>query len=175
MFYVLMSGKSAKNYRAVFDYIEENLFKLEPDQFLTDFEAGMRKAIRLCYPSAILLGCWFHYCSAVRRKVIKLRLYRLIAENQNARAIYRKLLSWPLLPQNNMEEGYEVILAKANRNRLMKTFKKLFKYFEEFWLKQVFQHLHIYPQIHVVFKGEQGIGHCWSMCSSVCFSCWVYI
>lgn len=165
MFFVLMSGKKAKAYRNVFEYIEQHIFKLEPVQFITDFEAGMRKAIKFCYPSAILLGCWFHYCSAIRRRVLRLRLYRLIAENRNARSIYRKLLSWPLLPQNHMKEGYDIILKEADRNCLLSTFKNLFKYFDRYWLKQVFYHLQN-SYVYYVFIGGEGVSQCLSVCLS---------
>lgn len=131
-----MSSKSTRAYQAVFQYIEDNVFKLEPSQFMTDFENGLRKALELCYPSAILLGCWFHYCSAVRRRVLSLHLYRLIAENRDARSIYRKIMCLPLLPPQSIVEGYEIIRNEAERNGLFKTFKKFFEYFL-FWLKQV--------------------------------------
>lgn len=137
IFYVLMSCKTTKAYQSVFQYIENNIFNLEPSQFLTDFEAGLRKALELCYPFAIILGCWFHYCSAIRRRVMSLRLYKLIAENRNARSIYKKIMSLPLLPPESILEGYEIILNEAETNRLSRTFKKVFEYYERFWLRQV--------------------------------------
>lgn len=137
IFYVLMTSKSTKAYQSVFQYIENNVFHLEPSQFLTDFEAGLRKALKLCFPSAIILGCWFHYCSAIRRKVLSLGLYKLIADNRNALSIYKKMMCLPLLPPESILEGYETILNEAEMNRLFKTFKKVFEYFEAFWLREV--------------------------------------
>lgn len=45
IFYVLMTDKSAASYKAVFHYIESNIFRLQPSQFMADFESGLRAAI----------------------------------------------------------------------------------------------------------------------------------
>lgn len=132
-----MSGKSAKEYEAVIRYIENNVFNLEPSQFTTNFEPGLRKALILCYPLAIISGCWFHYCSAIRRKVLSLRLYGLISENRNARSINRKLMNLPLLPPQSILEGYEIIRNEAKSNGFLLAFKKVFEYYEGFWLREV--------------------------------------
>lgn len=132
-----MSGKSAELYKQVFQYIENNVFKMKPSQFMTDFEAGMRKAIEECYPNAILHGCWYHFCAAIRRKLVTLQLYQLIVEVPSAMAIYRMILNLPLLPSEFILEGFQVIKKIARDRKLYKQFKSLFEYFENFWLQLV--------------------------------------
>lgn len=132
-----MSRKSTEAYHAVFKYIEDEIYQLKPAQFMTDFEAGMRKAIVFTYPHAILFGCWYHYCAAIRRKVLGLNLYRLIVDSVSAKSIYRKMLSLPLLPSELIQEGYELIKQEAYDKKLYKEFKKVFLYFENFWLHLV--------------------------------------
>lgn len=44
--YVLMTNKSSACYQAAFDYIDKNIFKLNPAEIITDFETGLRHAIR---------------------------------------------------------------------------------------------------------------------------------
>ena len=39
--------------------------KLEPSYIMCDFESSMRKAIKKCFPNAITVGCYFHYCKAL--------------------------------------------------------------------------------------------------------------
>lgn len=137
-----MSGKSAELYSNVFEYIEKNIFKMEPNQFMCDFEKGMRKAISECYPSAELNGCWFHYCKAIRSRMISANLFRLIAEDPDARTIYRMLLSLPLLPEQFITKGFDYIQEEARKKKIFKVFKPIFRYFENFWLQLVSPFLH---------------------------------
>lgn len=100
-----MSKRSKECYSAVFDYIEDNIFKLEPDEFITDFECGMRSAINKCYPNAVLRGCWFHYCQSIRKNMLRFGLYSLLKTNYRARFIKKAIMSLPLLPADKFQEG----------------------------------------------------------------------
>lgn len=132
-----MSGKSAELYKEVFDFIEKKLFQLKPAMFMTDFEAGLRKAINEFYPMAILHGCWYHFCAAVRRKCMSFNMYRLISKVPNAKIIYRMILSLPLLPPESILNGYNIVKQVATEKKLSKEFKKIFEYFEQYWLPLV--------------------------------------
>lgn len=132
-----MSGKKAKLYKEIFNFIEKNLIKLLPAQFMTDFEAGLRKAINEFYPVATLHGCWFHFCAAVRRKFLSLDLYGLISKFPAAKLIYRMLLCLPLLPAESIYNGYNIVKQEAIKEKLDKKFNKIFEYFEQYWLPLV--------------------------------------
>ena len=62
-----MSNKSYISYRMVFTVIKElmlnhNLrFTNENLMIMTDFECGLRKAIKEIFQSFSLKGCYFHY------------------------------------------------------------------------------------------------------------------
>lgn len=132
-----MSNKSAQIYQAVFEFIEQYVFEMKPAEFMTDFELGMRKAINTCYPNAILRGCWFHFKAALRRRFMNLHMYRVITDDLNARKIYRMLSNLPLLPLQSIEKGYQMIKEEAQSKKLLKVFKKIFIYFERYWLNLV--------------------------------------
>lgn len=55
----------------------------------------------------------------------------------DARKIYRKLLSLPLLPQELFDEGYKVIKKEAVDRSLFEAFKKLFAYYDRTWVAEV--------------------------------------
>lgn len=55
----------------------------------------------------------------------------------DARKIYRKLLSLPLLPQELFHEGYKVIKREAVDGNLFDAFKKLFAYYDRTWVAEV--------------------------------------
>lgn len=132
-----MSSKSTEAYEAVFKFIENNVFKMNPSEFMTDFEAGMRKAINKCYPNAILRGCWYHFKAALRRRFISLHMFRLITDDSSARQIYRMLSNLPLLPPLAIAMGYAIIKEEARSAKLTKVFRKIFIYFERYWLQLV--------------------------------------
>lgn len=148
VFYAAMSNKTADPYEKLFTYIENNVFKLNPATFMADYETGLRKSINKCYVFAVLYGCWYHYKAAVRRNCSR-TLYRLIAEHPIAGTIYRMLLNLPLLPSNNINDGYLIIKTIARSNNLFQKFKNLFEYFEGFWLQVVNK---LYSFMFLIFK-----------------------
>lgn len=129
-----MTNKSTDAYTTVFNYIENHVFKLKPSRFMTDFEEGMRKAIKICYPNATLNGCWYHFKAAVRKRCIK---EGVRIKEGNARTIYRMLLNLPLLPPDSIVMGFSIIMETARSLRVSKPFKKIFNYFQGYWMKVV--------------------------------------
>lgn len=108
-----------------------------PAQFMTDFESGLRKAINECYPHAVLHGCWYHFCASVRRYLLGLKLKELTEKNPDAKTIYRKLLSLPLLPPDSILAGYNIVKGEAKNKKLWNKFKPMFEYFESYWMAMV--------------------------------------
>lgn len=148
-----MTRKTAESYSAVFKYIEEKLhFKFKPVEFMTDYEDGMRLAIKRRWPNAIIKGCWFHFCRAINKRYLKLGLNRI--KNKHSRRICRMLMSIPLLPPHLIHEGFEAINKFARKHRLFKRFASLFSYIQRYWLGQVkFIHPICYP-LKYLKKGE---------------------
>lgn len=140
VFYVLMSKKTFACYTAVFQYIESNVFHLEPTEFITDFEAGMRKSIKYIYPGTILRGCWFHYCSALRKKCRQLGLGPLLNSCSEAKMILKEIMGLPLLPAENFLQGYLYVRKLTDEYEISSDFKNFFSYFESFWIVEVIKH-----------------------------------
>lgn len=132
-----MTRKTAEAYLAVFDYIETKLFELQPKEFMTDFEEGMRLAIRIRWPNAVIRGCWFHLCRAIENKTKSLGLTKILKSNSVARMVKKQLMSLALLPADRITVGYASIKLMAREKKLLKKFQSLFAYFESYWLKQV--------------------------------------
>lgn len=86
--YVLMNKKTEESYKNIFQYIEENIFKLEPDSFTTDYEKAMRNGLKAVYKNVLLVSCWFHYCQALRRRCSKIKdFFNYIASNEAADSV----------------------------------------------------------------------------------------
>lgn len=129
-----MTRKTAESYKALFEYIEKEIFKLKPVEFMTDYEDGMRLAIKKHWPTVTIRGCWFHYSKAILKRCRKLGLAKLLKENDNAKAIKKQLAALPLLPANQIEEGFTVIKKLATKKKLSKRFERLFSYVGRYWL-----------------------------------------
>lgn len=105
---------------------------------MTDFEAALRKAINTCYRGIRLHGCWFHYDRAIQKYVRKRPTLRnLLKNNADAKAIFKQLLSLPLLPEDKFEEGYNAIREKARQLHMLRRMFVLFRYFNSYWIRQV--------------------------------------
>lgn len=132
-----MSHKSAESYSHVFRFIEENVFELDPADIITDFEAGMRKAINEVYCGVRLRGCWYHYSAALRKKFLELGMKKFTKKNKKARRIKKMMMSLPLLPAEHFMDGYTFVKQQAIKWRLFTRFKAFFTYYERYWIAQV--------------------------------------
>lgn len=62
---------------------------------------------------------------------------KLLRKNSEAKRIQKALMSLPLLPADQIVNGYQCIKKLARREKLFHHFSSLFKYFERYWLVQV--------------------------------------
>lgn len=132
----MTTRKSAVNYKAIFKYIERT-FTLSPAEIISDFEAGLRKAINEIYPSAKLFGCWFHYCQAIRKKCSELGLGSLLFSNPEARFFQKQILNLPLLPSADINTAFWNISRSIRTKSFADNFSDFLDYFKNYWLKQV--------------------------------------
>lgn len=135
-----MESKSTRSYKQVFTYIEDNLLKLKPETIHSDYEAGLLKALKILYPSSKLVGCWFHYCQAIRRKLGRNKgrnFFCSLKEDKAAYNIYKKILDLPLLPAEKISEGFAIIQKEISEKNLYKWFKHIYVYFKSYWIPKV--------------------------------------
>lgn len=130
-----MTRKTAESYKALFQYIEREIFELQPSEFMTDYEDGMRLAIKTCWPNIKISGCWFHYCRGIMKRCRKLGMTKLLKENNDAKTIKRQLNALPLLPEKQILPGFNIIKKLAAKKKMSKRFARLFNYVEKYWLK----------------------------------------
>lgn len=60
MAYCLMTRKMANVYVAVYQFIEDNLLKIETAEIMSDYEDGRRLTLQKHWPNVVIRGCWFH-------------------------------------------------------------------------------------------------------------------
>lgn len=75
-----MEGRTVENYIDVLKKVID-VVKISPDIIMTDFEKAERNALQTIFPSAQVIGCFFHYS-----QVIKDNAYIII--NRNGRQLF---------------------------------------------------------------------------------------
>lgn len=67
-----MSRKTEQAYKALFLYIKTIEPTWQPTTVMTDFERASINAIHTVFPTARVVGCWFHSSQSVWRKIQEL-------------------------------------------------------------------------------------------------------
>lgn len=128
-----MTRKTKTAYIALFEYIESNICHLDPSSFMTDFESGMRNAIRHVYPACNLRGCYFHYTQAIRKKGRKIPgFFEAIVKDKAMHRLFRKFLVLPLLPSDKIKSAFDRLEYAAQS--FGTTFDEFIKYFKMQWI-----------------------------------------
>lgn len=133
--FVMMTRKTQICYEHALKYIHENVFPLRCKAMITDFELAMRQALRNILPGIILLGCWFHYTQAIRRKVASIEdLFEIVRKVDTARNLYCKFLCLALLPHDLIEKAFNELALEALQSH--KAWTSFIKYYQAQWLKR---------------------------------------
>lgn len=135
--YALMTKRTTAAYIALFRYIESNICRLSPVSVMSDYETGLRNAIRTVYPACQTRGCWFHLTQAVRRKATKIHgLFRELKTDVAKYQLYGKFFVLPLLPGDRILEGFALIKAEVQASGSAELAEFL-SYFERQWIQKV--------------------------------------
>lgn len=132
----MMTRKTQKAYEHALRYVHENLFPFRCEAIITDYEIAMRQAIKNVVPGIKLLGCWFHFAQAIRRKVASLPdLFELVRTDQKIQNVYYKIICLALLPHDKIDKAFNELALEGLQ--LTKAFTPFVKYFQSQWLKRV--------------------------------------
>ena len=62
IFLAVMSGKTRSLYKVVYERLKELVpDTVEPDLILADYETALQEELGVVFPTAQVVGCWFHY------------------------------------------------------------------------------------------------------------------
>lgn len=136
-----MSRRTIEAYESAFNYIHEHLIPLRGQGIIMDFEKAMRKGLmkvlKANHSNMTILGCWFHYTQALRRKLAKISaLFEKVKTNDEYKDIFRRFQCLPLLPLQYIESTFKSLSKKALK--LDKNcFSSFINYFYDEWIKIV--------------------------------------
>lgn len=145
--FVLMVKRTQAAYIALWRYVEENIGKLRPETFMSDYEVSLRSSIRSQYPSCVTSGCYFHFCQAEYEKAAKIGLTKTFKGMSDVRTLFMKFLRLPLLPANKIEEAYSLLLVGVPTDE--KCWSDFLTYFQKQWLeKEGPANISVYGRLH---------------------------
>lgn len=115
--YVLMSHKTEAAYVHVLQYLKANVLDLRPKTIITDFESSLRNAFKCVFPAVKMVGCWFHYTNALRRKASRIPGFiSKLNRNREAKQLFSKFFNIQLLKPAQIKEAFNMLKADAMQN-----------------------------------------------------------
>lgn len=131
LLYVMMSGRKARDYFAVLQFVKNLL----PDDshlegFVMDYEQALWRATRRCFPTVKITGCVFHWGQAVWRHVQNLGLATTYQRDQGTNSFIRKLLALPFLPASHIKDIFIALRDLNSADHL----EPLLDYIEQRWI-----------------------------------------
>lgn len=139
-----MTRRTTEAYVNALEYIHEKLIPLKGKGIIIDFEKAMRAALKKVSPDIVVLGCWFHFCQAIRRKMVSIKdLAELVRTDAKAKNFFRRFQCLALLPACMIEDAFMELSTEALG--YSKLFTEFVNYFHREWI------LHVKPQHFSVF------------------------
>jgi len=96
----------------------------------SDFELGLRRAIKNKLEDCLLDGCYFHYCKAIWKIIKKLNLFKKRLR-YNTIIIVFIMKVYPFIKDDKKENFYKKMETYCNN--LVANYIKLINYFNKYW------------------------------------------
>lgn len=134
----LMSTKSYLAYKAVFAELKVLIPGFMPQVCHSDFEQGIRRAVLEEFPDISLLGCSFHFASALYKRIGSLGLIPVYKSNRNFTRLARSLMSLTMLPTDRIVTTFDLLSATTLDvpEDTMRKVRRLYGYIRRQWLTE---------------------------------------
>lgn len=129
--YALLLNKKQATYEILFQIIKSQVPDWNPKKFQSDYEAAAMNAMQKIMPNCKIVGCYFHFKSALRKKAKELKLNKNPVHK--AHVAICGVLS--LLPQHLISDGYLYIMEDCSNNGQILAFND---YFVNAWIESSF-------------------------------------
>ena len=134
--FIILNTKSEEIYNEVFEKIivlvksNTSLKSFKDIKIMSDFEIGLRRAIKNKFEDCLLDGCYFHYCKAIWKKIKKLNLFKKKLR-YNTIIIVFSMKAYPFIKNDKKENFYQKMEIYCNN--LGGNYIKLINYFNKYW------------------------------------------
>ena len=114
LLYVLMSRRTAGDYKAVLKFIKDKIFKKKfaLQEVVGDFEKAVWRAVQDVFPGVAIKGCGFHWSQCLLRKIKNIGMTKLYREHEGVRSICKQLMSLNLIPWQKVQLCWENLVQQ---------------------------------------------------------------
>lgn len=126
--FTLMEKKTYYSYKLILANLKSLMPSCKITNFMTDYEAAIRKALKSEFPHARISGCYFHYVKAINKVSRKFGL----SKDVKFETAIQKVSALALLPNEFISDGFKII------DRENRSFKYSFRWnrFKKYWRRQ---------------------------------------
>lgn len=81
---------------------------------MTDYERGLKNALKKIFPNAKLISCWFYYAQAVHRRASKIKgFFKLLRSNETAKNLFHKFICLPLMRADCIKAAFALLKQES--------------------------------------------------------------
>lgn len=122
----LMNKRTENSYIILFQIIKSQLPEWNPVKFKTDYEkAAMNAIIKVIGQSVTVKGCYYHYNKAIFKKGKQLKITMRTSKDPKEVRLVQLSAVLPLLPENEIINGWVYITLRYGYNNSNSTKKML--------------------------------------------------
>ncbi|XP_055308641.1 uncharacterized protein LOC129572655 [Sitodiplosis mosellana] len=109
--YVLTSDKKEETYNAILRALLDIEPKINPTDFMTDFEKGAMNAVQRNFPMAEVHGCFFHFTQNIWRHIQLVGLQTVYNDNADFAFQFRLIIALAFLPTDCVSDAYDELIT----------------------------------------------------------------
>ncbi|CAG2202049.1 unnamed protein product [Mytilus edulis] len=145
--FALMTDRNVANYRQILGHLKRRYSRLTnnqltPTNIISDFETAIMTAAHTDFPNSRIMGCFFHFCKSVWRRVQKEGLRRSYNRSARLKRCIRKLMAIAYLPVAVVRQNFHLFVQDVETRNLCRRYhglRDLLLYFERNYLNGQFQ------------------------------------
>lgn len=130
--YCLLEKKTSSTYTRILKQLQIMIPTASPTCIILDFESAARSSFQQHFPNASILGCYFHLCQSVQRKVQELGLKNEYETNGDLRMQIRSLPALAMVPPEDVANSFDLLAESMPENEKI---VELLSYFEHTYIQ----------------------------------------
>ena len=131
MIYGVLSRKTQAMYESYLSILR-NKISIPPKSVTSDFEKAFLNSVKIVFPLAILLGCFFHFKQSMFRKLQELGLAIIYNNDEHIRKLLKLPQVLAYVPFADVPELFKKLKSKLSSENSQVL--KFYEYFEEFYI-----------------------------------------
>ena len=105
--FILLPDKTENTYDKAFMMLKELMQNLNPKEVMIDFEKALGNSIQKHFPSCETVGCFFHMCQSVYRRICDLGLKSQYNTDNKFSLLIRMFCALAFLPAEEVTDAFE--------------------------------------------------------------------